>query len=161
MNKYVKIISLLFFVTYVGLAQEQTNLNSSIFPEDIINPINPERPPKEIPVIRILPTEVEHGSVQKVVLQLGPKKHILAVRWTFTEAGAKRVLAFWEVHDGQKVRTEVGSYAYSGIIDAHSNPPGCTNISQWREGWLKHRTDKICVVSEDDAKKITEGLQGQ
>ena len=159
MHKYVKIILLLFLATYAELAQPQTNL--VVFPQDIFNPPNLESPPTAIPAIRISPAEVVTGSVQEFALQGESGGHQLLVRWTYTEAGAKRMLAFWEAHDRQKVRTDIGSYEFSGIVDAHSLPPGCTNYSQWREGWLKHRTDKVFDVSEDDAKKIIAGLQGQ
>jgi hypothetical protein len=30
--------------------------------------------------------------------------------WTFTEVGAKKMLAFWKAHEGQEVITTVGSY---------------------------------------------------
>ena len=40
-------------------------------------------------------------------------------------------------------------------------PPTFTNYTQWKEGWLKYRTDKFLGVSEGDAKKIVAGLKSR
>jgi len=40
-------------------------------------------------------------------------------------------------------------------------PPTFTKYAQWKEGWLKHRTDKFLGVSEKDAREIVAGLQSK
>jgi hypothetical protein len=35
------------------------------------------------------------------------------------------------------------------------------NYAQWKDGWLKRRTDKSVGVSEDEAKKIVAGLRSK
>jgi hypothetical protein len=47
----------------------------------------------------------------------------------------------------------VGSFERRGSISRSPHPPG------WVEGWLKTRTDKFFAVSEEDAKKIVDGLR--
>ena len=70
------------------------------------------------------------------------------------------MLAFHEAHEGQKVRTVIGSFESPPSENVfRPMPPYFTNYTQWKEGWLKHRTDKFFGVSEDDAKKIVEGLR--
>ncbi len=107
-----------------------------------------------VPTIRILPEDIVHGSVR----QFHFATNKFTVRWTYTEAGAKKMLAFWEQHTGQKARTEVGSFVTPlGILAPHE--PATYTV--WREGWLKHRTDKLFGVSEEDAKRIVAGLAGR
>ncbi len=117
--------------------------------------------PKSVPVISILPENIVADSVQLVRFST----NTFAVKWTYTEAGARRMLTFWEAHVGQTVCTEVGSYKFTGVIAPCFRPqsfqpmPGCATYFEWREGWLKHRTDKFCGVSRDDAKRIMAGLK--
>ncbi len=109
-----------------------------------------------VPARRILPEEIVQDSIQLVRFSTNS----FAVRWTYTEAGAKKMLAFREAHEGQKVRTVVGSFeSPPGEMVFRPMPPVFTNYAQWKEGWLKHRTDKFFGVSEDDAKKIVAGLK--
>jgi hypothetical protein len=81
-----------------------------------------------LPAIRILPEDIIRGSVQQIHFNANN----FAVRWTYTEAGARKMLAFWERHKGEKVRTQVGSF---------ETPPGIQAPcdTSWKEGWLKHR----------------------
>ncbi len=107
-----------------------------------------------VPTIRILPEDIVRGSVQQ--FHIATNK--FTVRWTYTEAGAKKMLAFREQHTGQKVRTEVGGFETPlGVIPLHDP----ATYPAWREGWLKHRTDKFFGVSEEDAKMIVAGLEGR
>ena len=111
-----------------------------------------------VPSRRILPEEIIQDSIQLIRFSTNS----FVVKWTYTEAGAKNMLAFQETHWGQKVRTVVGSF---------ESPPGemvfrpmfatSTNYDQWKEGWLKRRTDKFFGVNEDDAKKIIAGLKSK
>ncbi len=107
---------------------------------------------RTVPTSSILPEDIEQDSIQTVRFSTNS----FTVRFTFTEAGAKKMLAFRNAHDGQEVITRVGSFESRGIIAPRkSYPPGWVND----EGWLKRKTDKFFGVSEADAKKIVEGLR--
>ena len=106
-----------------------------------------------VPTCRILPEGIEQDSIRLAQLTT----NTFAVRFTYTEAGAKKMLAFWRKHAGQEVITKVGSFERRGrIAPLHSRPPSWTE-----EGWLKRRTDKFFGVSKDDAKKIMDGLKNK
>jgi len=67
------------------------------------------------------------------------------------------MLAFREAHEGQTVRTIIGTCeSRPHEISFHPMPPTFTNYAQWKAGWLKYRT-----VSEGDARKIIAGLKSQ
>jgi len=112
--------------------------------------------PESVPTIRILPEDVVQDSVQQ--FRFSTNRH--AVRWAYTEAGAQRWLAFREAHENQKVRIVVGDFETPLTLGVfRPMPPAFTNYAQWKEGWLKRRTDKFVGVSEDEAKAITAGLR--
>lgn len=149
------VVSALFSTAGSGLALAQTNLDF-LNPECFNNLDSAQT--QTIPTFVILPGDVVPDSVMRIWYG----NHQLAVRWTFTEAGAKRALAFWDAHHGKTVRTRVGDYELIEVIAPVSAlPPGVASYSEWKEGWLKHRTDKFFGVSEDDAKKIIAGLKSQ
>ena len=111
-----------------------------------------------IPIRRVLPEDIVQDSIQLVRFSTGS----FAVRWTYTEAGAKKMLEFREAHEGQKVREMIGSFeSPPSEMMFRPMPPFFTNYVQWKEGWLKYRTDKFFGVSEDDAKKIISGLKNK
>lgn len=111
-----------------------------------------------VPTRRILPEDIVQDSIQLVRFSTNS----FAVRFTYTEAGAKKMLAFREAHEGQKVRTVVGGFeSPPGEMVFRPMPPTFTNYTQWKEGWLKHRTDKFFGVTEDNAKKIVAGLKSK
>jgi hypothetical protein len=97
-----KSITLLVVVSalFSAVAQEQTSLDF-LNPEFFDSPSSPQT--KAIPTFVILPGDV----VQNSVMRMWSSDHRLAVRWTFTEAGAKKALAFWESHREQTIRTVV------------------------------------------------------
>ena len=135
MHKTTIIFSVLFLAAYLGLAQDQS-----------------------VPTIHILPEDIVQSSIQ----QFRFSSNSFAVRWTYTEAGAKKTLAFREAHDRQTIRTVVGDFESVGQIAPRSAlPPGVASYSEWREGWLKHRGDKFFGVSETDAQKILAGLKSR
>jgi hypothetical protein len=110
----------------------------------------------QIPTRRILPDDIVQSSIQLLRFDTNS----FAVRWTYTEAGATNMLAFTEAHKAETVRTVVGDYQFvSQITPSSALPPGVASYSEWRAGWLKHRTDKIFCTSEEDAKKIMAGLK--
>ena len=107
-------------------------------------------------IMRILPEDIVQDSIQLVRVSTNS----FAVRWTYTEAGAQQMLAFQEAHEGQEVCTVVGSFeSQHHQTMFHPMPPHSTTYAQWKEGWLKHRRDKFFGVSEEDAKKIVDGLK--
>jgi len=111
-----------------------------------------------VPTRRIMPEDIVQDSIQLVRFSTNN----FAVRWTYTEAGAKNMLTFREAHEGRKVRTAIGEFeGQPGEMIFRPMPPVFTNYAQWKEGWLKHRTDKVVGVSEDDAKKIAAGLKSK
>jgi hypothetical protein len=112
---------------------------------------------KIAPTRRILPEDIVQDSIQLVRFSTNR----FAVRFTYTEAGAKKMLAFREAHESQKVRTVVGDFE-SPLVEMSFRPlpPHFTTYAQWKKGWLEHGTDKF-VVGEDDAKKIVAGLKSK
>lgn len=102
------------------------------------------------PTIRIQPEEVIQNSIEKV--RLSPSR--FAVRWTYTQSGAERMLKFRRAQAGREVVTVIGGFESRGsIAPLNARPSGWTE-----EAWLKTRTDKIVGLSEDDADKIVAGL---
>ena len=106
----------------------------------------------------ILPEDVVQDSIQQVRFATNR----IAIRWTYTETGAKRFLAFLEAHEAKKVRLVIGKFESLASAEVfRPMPPAFTNYIQWKEGWLKHRTDKLFGVSEEDAKAIVAGLKSK
>jgi len=106
----------------------------------------------------ILPEDIVQDSFKLVRFS----KNSFAVRLTYTETGAKKILAFNEVHQGQQVRLVIGSFETSPhAFIFRPMPPSFTNYTEWKQGWLKYRTDKIFTASEADAKKIAAGLKSK
>jgi len=111
-------------------------------------------PAQELPpTIRILPEDIVQTSIKQRPSPGGTNK--VAVFWQYTETGAKKMLAFWRAHGGEKVVEQVGDFECHATLFAN-NPPSWTE-----EGWLKSRTDKFFAVSEKDAKKIIAGLKSK
>ena len=108
---------------------------------------------ESLPTIRILPEDVVQASIKQVPSPLGTNK--FTVRWTYTEPGAKKMLAFRRSHAGQQVLEQIGSFESRPIIST-AKMPGWTE-----EGWLKSRTDKFFAVTEEDAKKIVAGFKSK
>lgn len=109
-----------------------------------------------IPARRILPGDIEQDSIRMVRFSTNN----YAVRWIYTEAGARAMLAFNETHKGQETRIMIGSYVSPATQWTFiPMPPLFTTCAQWKEGWLKHRGDKVVGVTEADAKKIMDGLK--
>ena len=96
---------LLSMIAVMCLAQEQTASTRSILPADVVQ--------ESIQLVRF-------------------STNSFAVRFTYTEAGAKKALAFWEAHPS----------------------PGATYSAQWKDGWLKRRTDKGFFKTEESAKSF-------
>jgi hypothetical protein len=113
---------------------------------------------QSVPTRRILPEDILQDSIRLV----RTSTNRFTVTWTYTEAGAKKMLAFREAHEGQKMRTVIGSFESPPCESVFlPMPPAFTNYAQWKEGWLKHRTDKCFGMSEDNATKIFAGLKSK
>jgi hypothetical protein len=107
-----------------------------------------------LPTIRILPEDVVQTSIKQGPGAFGTTNKF-TVRWEYTEAGAKKMLAFWREHAGREVLQQVGDFESQTTIWGTSSP-GWTE-----EGWLKRRTDKFFAVGAEDAAKIIAGLKGK
>jgi len=135
MNKHTIITVSLLLAAYLGFAGEAV-----------------------VPTISISPEDVVQSSIQQ--FRFGSNR--FAVRWNYTEAGAKKMLAFWELHESQTIRTVVGAFESVGQTAPRSAlPPGVASYSDWREGWLKYRGDKFVALSETDAQKLLAGLKSR
>ncbi len=82
----------------------------------------------------ILPEDVVQDSIQLV--KFSTPTNTFAVRWTYTEAGAKRALDSWEA-DG----------SHYGMTP------------EWKKGWLKHRTDKEFFRTRAAAEELVAKLK--
>lgn len=109
--------------------------------------------PGSVPTIRILPADIVQGSIEQCPSPAPQGTNKFMVRWTYTEAGARKMLAFWRAHAGQKVIEQIGGFEVRTIIWP-TKPPGWTE-----EGWLKRRTDKFFGVSKEDAEKFLAGME--
>ena len=113
-----------------------------------------------IPTVRILHEDVLQGSVQQGASPLATNAYrtgAIMVRWVYTEAGARKMLGFWQQNQGKKTRLLIGTYEVEP-----TNPARAPDArAAFREGWLKWRSDKILNVTEADAKKIVAGLKGE
>jgi hypothetical protein len=107
------------------------------------------------PIYSISPKDVVQESVR--TFRLGTNK--VAVFFTYTEAGAKKMLDFQEAHAGQKMRTQIGAHLMPEGYAMLRREPG--EYERWKEGWLKWRTSKFYGVSEADGKAIVAGLKGE
>lgn len=115
-------------------------------------PIIPAQEP--LPTIRILPQDVVQTSIEQSPGPFGTANRF-TVGWQYTDAGAKKMLAFWREHAGRRVLQQVGDFEWQPII-------GTTKPAGWtEEAWLKARTDKFFAVGAEDAKKIIAGLKGK
>jgi hypothetical protein len=108
-----------------------------------------------VPTRRIVSEDIVQDSVK--FWQFSTNS--FGVMWTYTEGGAKKFLAFQEAHEGKTVRTVIGGFESRPHVWTFTPNYISTNYAQWKEGWLKRRTDKVHGVSEDDAKKIMAGLK--
>jgi hypothetical protein len=153
------IIALCLGFSGLGVAQERASDIFTLFPAATTNAVtNYVTVPAPTPTSRLLPEDIVQNSIQLVRFST----NCYAVRWTYTEAGAKKMLTFLEAHEGKKVRTVTGEFVGPAIEETfRPMPPVFTNYTQWKEGWLKYRTDKAFAVSEDDAKKIVAGLRSK
>ena len=114
--------------------------------------------PDTVPTEHISPEDIAQDSIQ--MLRIWTNSFV--VRWTYTEAGAEKMVAFEEAHEGKKVRVVIGDFQrLITLSEFRPMPPVFTNRAQWKEGWLKRRTTKFYSLSEDEAKLLMAGLKKQ
>src|SRR5690348_10582134 len=114
----------------LGLAQNETPLLDVTATNEAPNNVST---PESVPTRRIIPEDILQDSIQLFRFSTNS----FAVRWSYTEPGAKKMLAFYEAHEGQKVRTLVGTFETSPHqVIFQPMPPTFTNYAQWKEGWL-------------------------
>jgi hypothetical protein len=106
-----------------------------------------------LPTCRILPIDVEQNTIKQ--FHTSDRTNLFTVGWTYTESGAKKMLAFRKAHEAEEVQQQVGEFEFRGMIFT-AKPKGWTE-----EGWLKSRTDAFWGVTEEDAKKIIAGLMAK
>ena len=112
----------------------------------------------EFPTRTIDPKDIVQDSIR--LLRFSTNK--FTVRWTYTEEGAMKMLAFREACEGKTTRVVVGDYeSQLSPSSFRPMPPTFTNYAQWKEGWLKHRGDNFFSVTEENAKKIIAGLKSR
>src|SRR5437016_6492594 len=68
-----------------------------------------------LPTLHVLPEDVIQETIEELPITLYQMTNKYAVRWTYTEAGARKMLSFWEEHRGQKVRMVLGHLERIGI----------------------------------------------
>jgi len=83
---------------------------------------------------RILPEDIEHASIQMVRFSTSS----FAVRFSYTEAGAKKALASWE-----------------------TDPKHPVMSADWKAGWMKRRTDKCFFQSESAATEFMKNIKSK
>ena len=103
----------------------------------------------------LLPRDIVQDSIRMVPMGHGR----FAVFFTYTESGATNMLLFNEAHAGQRVQTRVGDYLCPVAI-CHI-PRDRAEYERWKEGWLKRRTSKFIVDSEDEAQELTAALKAK
>jgi hypothetical protein len=154
MRKTLILVFAVFSVAGSCLAQEQQVPTRRILPEDVVQDS-----------VLLFQFSTNHSLDAMDAIPVTPTNLFVksfAVRWTYTEAGARKMLAFNEAHEGQKTRIVIGNFESPlGENVFRPMPPAFTNYVQWKEGWLQHRTDKIVGVSADDAKQIVAGLKSK
>src|SRR5690349_17395502 len=118
MRTTIIIIALCFSSFGRIVAEDKTSdiFGLRLFPSTATNTVpNYVAMPATTPTSHILPENVVQESVQ--LFRFSTNSFV--VRWTYTEAGAKKALSSWEANTN------------------HS-----TMSAEWKAGWLKHRTDK-------------------
>ncbi|MGD0812936.1 MAG: hypothetical protein ABSA83_04985 [Verrucomicrobiota bacterium] len=98
-----------------------------------------------IPTMTISSNDVVQTSIK--VWDLRGQMNGFAVKWMYTEDGAKKVRGFRDAHVGEKVREHIGCFVFDGII---RDP---VNTDTARDGLWK--------LSERDAKLAEAGLKGK
>jgi len=166
MRKTLMLLSIFFAAVVAGLGQDAATLTGPVIPQDILEDpllfptagvgvLGPESVADQV----IRADDVEEDSIK--VLPFSTDR--LYVRWTYTKEGAEKMLAFWESHRGQTVRTVSGTFEskVGEVAKFQPMPPAFTTYAEWREGWLRSRTDDYAGLTREEARKLVAGLKGK
>src|SRR5689334_15875726 len=96
--------------------------------------VGEEAPSNTIASITIHPEDVVQESIQRLRMTTNR----FAVRWQYTEEGARKMRAFWDAHAGKRIRTRVGDFETPPALVWPRDPAQTNNVVPWE----KMRTDK-------------------
>lgn len=108
----------------------------------------------DVPTIHLMPADI----VQESIKQVHWTTNTFAVKWKYTEDGAKRMLDFWMQHSGQKICIAVGTFSTPPF--KAPEPLNPLTQSDWKKRWLEIRTDKFINLNEEAAKSIVVAMKG-
>lgn len=103
---------------------------------------------ESLPIIRLTPADIVQDSIKQVHWTT----NTFAVKWKYTESGAKRMLDFWLEHSGQKICITAGTFTTPPFTAPEPLNP--LTQSDWKKRWLEIRTDKFMNLDEATAKTI-------
>jgi len=106
------------------------------------------------PTIRLGAADIEQDSIKQVRWSTNG---LFAIKWNYTEAGAKRMVEFWNQHPEQKVCIEIGTFETPPFVAP--GPENPVTHQDWRPAWIKRRTDRMINLSDADAKAVVEGMR--
>jgi len=108
-----------------------------------------------VPTIQLGPGDIVQDSIKQVHWST----NLFAVKWSYTESGAKRMVDFWGQHPGKKVCIQVGKFTTPPFVAPGPEDP--VTHEDWRPGWLQRHTDRFLNITEKDAKTIVAGMTGR
>jgi hypothetical protein len=120
----------------------------------ICHPLITARADESLPIIHLVPSDIVRDSIKQVHWTT----NTFAVKWKYTEPGAKRMLDFWMQHSGKKVCITVGKFTTPPFIAPEPLNP--LTHSDWKKRWLEIRTDQFINLSQNDARTIMAGMKG-
>jgi len=107
-----------------------------------------------IPAIRLTANDIVQDSIKQVRWSTNG---LFAVKWSYTETGAQRMLDFWGKHAGEKVCIQVGRFETPPFVAPGRENP--ITHEDWQADWIKRRTDKFINLKEADAGAVVAGLK--
>lgn len=126
--------------------------------------------PAEIPTLSIKPGDVVQESIEcqrdttqellsliSIELPNFPT-NAFCVHWKYTKEAAKRAMAFREAHEGQSVRTVVGTFSRTKA-EIPFSAVRIFDPAELKSRWLEKPVDRIGGLSEEQAKKIVAELK--
>lgn len=108
---------------------------------------------ESIPVIRLTPSDIVQDSIKQVRWTT----NAFAVKWKYTETGAKQMLDFWMQHSGKKICIAVGKFTTPPFIAPEPLNP--LTQSDWKKRWLEIRTDQFINLNEETAKTVVAAMK--
>ena len=131
----------------------------------------------EMPTLTIKPGDVVQGSIEcqrdtaqedlnQIGYQLDPHypTNAFKVRWRYTDEAAKQTFAFLEKHEGQIMRTVIGSFSGTPAhvpIRVPIRLPPIFDAEEMKSRWLAKPVDCIWGLTEEQAKQIVADLKSR